>query len=52
MTRKSNIYVRKLDLGRPCKRTTSLKNKCATCEASAVLLYGMKCVILKTYLPQ
>jgi hypothetical protein len=28
--------------GIPCKRTISLKNKVATCEASPVLLHGIK----------
>ena len=36
-----------LDLGRPWRQTTSRKNKCATCEASIVLLHGIKCAIFE-----
>src|SRR5664279_4412681 len=36
-----------IDLGTPCRRTISLKNKVAMCEASSVLLHGMKCAILE-----
>jgi len=36
-----------MDLGIPCRRTTSLKNKFATCTTSAVSLQAIKCAILE-----
>ena len=36
-----------MDYGNPCNRTTSLKNKATTSEASEAFLHGIKCAILE-----